>query len=32
MNVGGMLQIKMFSSHRFDLEALNHPVEKNPRQ
>lgn len=31
MNVGGMLQIETFSAHRFDLEALNHPVQKRPR-
>lgn len=26
MKVGAMLQTKMFSPHRFDLEALSHPV------
>lgn len=28
MNVGGMLQTKLFSSHHFDLETLTHPVER----
>lgn len=31
MKVGGMQQIKVFSAHRFDLEALNHPVKKRPK-
>lgn len=30
LNVGGMLH-KNYSSYRFDLEALNHPVQKRPR-
>lgn len=30
MTVGGMLPMKLFSSHHFDLEALNHPVQKRP--